>query len=61
MKKTAYFRKMHNIGKIAGTISIAIMFGIPLIVCVVFDIMPTFNEYIAVAGTLLAIYVPTAL
>lgn len=61
MKKTAYFRKMHNIGKIAGSISIAIMFGIPLVVCIVYGIMPTFNEYISVAGTLLAIYVPTAL
>lgn len=61
MKKTAYFKKMHNIGKIAGSISIAIMFGIPLVICVVYDIMPTFNEYISVAGTLLAIYVPTAL
>jgi hypothetical protein len=61
MEKTAYFKKMHHIGKIAGSISIAIMFGIPVIACLVFNIMPTFKEYIAVAGTLLAIYVPTAL
>lgn len=61
MKKTEYFKKMHRIGKIAGSISIAIMFGIPLVICAVYDIMPTFNEYISVAGTLLAIYVPTAL
>lgn len=61
MEKTAYFKKMHGIGRIAGSISIAIMFGIPLIICSIYKIMPSFGEYIAVAGTLLAIYVPTAL
>ena len=37
------------------------MIGIPVVVCFIYDVMPTFSEVFTTAIGLLAVYVPTAL
>ena len=50
-------------GAVLVSIPIAILFmiGIPVVVCFIYDVMPTFSEVFTTAIGLLAVYVPTAL
>lgn len=59
--KNSYFNRAHTLGRIGTIIAIAFMLGIPVVICVVYDIMPTFNQVFTNAIGLLAVYVPTAL
>lgn len=56
-----YLNKTHTIGRIVTIIAMAIMLGIPAIVCTVYDIWPSFSSVIAAAGPLLALFIPSAL
>lgn len=59
--KNSYFNRAHRLGCIGALISILFMVGIPIVICVVYDVIPSFNEVITTAVGLLAVYVPTAL
>ena len=59
--KNSYFNRAHRLGRIGALISILFMVGIPIVICVVYDVIPSFNEVISTAVGLLAVYVPTAL
>ncbi len=59
--KNSYFNRAHRLGRIGALISILFMVGIPIVICVVYDVIPSFNEVITTAVGLLAVYVPTAL
>ena len=59
--KNTYFNRAHRLGRIGALISILFMVGIPIVICVVYDVIPSFNEVITTAVGLLAVYVPTAL
>ena len=59
--KNSYFNRAHRLGRIGALISILFMVGIPIVICVVYDVIPPFNEVITTAVGLLAVYVPTAL
>ena len=59
--KNSYFNRAHRLGRIGALISILFMVGIPIVTCVVYDVIPSFNEVITTAIGLLAVYVPTAL
>ena len=59
--KNSYFNRAHRLGRIGALISILFMVGIPIVICVVYDVIPSFNEVITTAIGLLAVYVPTAL
>ena len=59
--KNSYFNRAHRLGRIGALISILFMVGIPIVTCVVYDVIPSFNEVITTAVGLLAVYVPTAL
>ena len=55
-----YFDKMHRFGRIMTVLTLVVFFGIPLVVCAYFDIMPTFAEVLAASSALLMIFVPAA-
>ena len=59
--KYSYLNSAHPLGRIGALISILFMVGIPIVICVVYDVIPSFNEVITTAVGLLAVYVPTAL
>lgn len=56
-----YLNRTHTIGRISTIIAMAVMLGIPAVVCTVYDIWPTFASVAATAGPLLAMFVPSAL
>lgn len=59
--KNSYFNRAHRLGRIGTIIAILFMIGIPVVVCFIYDVMPTFSEVFTTALGLLAVYVPTAL
>lgn len=59
--KNSYFNRAHRLGRIGTIIAILFMIGIPVVVCFIYDVMPTFSEVFTTAIGLLAVYVPTAL
>ena len=59
--KNSYFNRAHRLGRIGAVVSMAFMIGIPIAICMMYDIMPSFNEVFTTAVGLLAVYVPTAL
>lgn len=59
--KNSYFNRAHRLGRIGTIISILFMIGIPLVICIIYDVMPTFSKVFTTALGLLAIYVPSAL
>lgn len=61
MQDNTYFNKAHRTGRIGTVIAIAFMLGIPIVICAVYDIWPTFSKLLTTASGLLAIYVPVAL
>ena len=61
MEFSTYLNKTHTYGRIATLIALAIMLGIPAIVCSVYGIWPTFTDVIGAAGPMLAIFIPSAL
>lgn len=60
-EKDGYIMKMHRFGRIAGVIALATMIGIPLIVCVIYDCMPTAGALFQSCAALLAIYITKSL
>lgn len=61
MKMSEYMNRTHTLGRIVTVISMAVMLGIPAVVCTVYDIWPTLASVLATAGPLLAMYIPSAL
>ena len=42
--KNSYFNRAHRLGRIGTIIAILFMIGIPVVVCFIYDVMPTFSE-----------------
>ncbi|HKK94898.1 MAG TPA: hypothetical protein VJ916_01040 [Anaerovoracaceae bacterium] len=62
MKNTSeYYEKMHRIGRILTTASVIIFVGIPLVVCMAYDIMPRLSDLLLAAGGLMAIFIPISI
>jgi hypothetical protein len=62
MKNTnEYYEKMHRIGKILTAASVLIFVGIPLVVCLRYDIMPRISDLLLAAGGLMAIFIPISI
>ena len=61
MKMSEYLNRTHTLGRIVTILAMAVMLGIPAVVCTVYDIWPTLRSVIATAGPLLAMFIPTAL
>ena len=56
-----YSNGIHRFGRICLILTLIILFGIPFIFCSIYDIIPTFSEFILAASGLLAIFVPLAI
>lgn len=61
MNFSEYLNKTHTYGRIATLIAMAVMLGIPAVICSVYDIWPNFTTVISTAAPMLAIFVPSAL
>lgn len=47
--KNSYFNRAHRLGRIGTIIAILFMIGIPVVVCFIYDVMPTFSEVFTTA------------
>ncbi len=61
MKMSDYLYRTHTLGRISTIIAMAVMLGIPTVICTVYDIWPTLSSVVATAGPLLAMFIPSAL
>lgn len=61
MQMSTYMRNTYRYGIIATILSMAVMLGIPAIMCTAYGMWPPFSLVMSVAGPLLALYVPAAL
>lgn len=60
-KELKYFNGIHKIGRIGSILSIGAMLIIPYLVSVVYNLRFDFKEIMSIAGTLLAVFIPTVL
>lgn len=56
-----YSKEIHKIGRLGLFFSLVILFAVPTIICLVYDIFPTFSQFMLGASGLLAIFVPLAI
>ena len=61
MKNMKYSDKIHLVGRVGSFMSLAIMLGIPAIICAAYDLWPTVGEVFSIGGGVLAMFIPTAL
>lgn len=59
--RNPYYIKMHRMGIWTTVISLIIFVSIPLITCLVFDIMPPLKSVIVATASLVAIFVPISI
>ncbi len=53
-----YSNEIHKLGRICLVLTLLVLFGIPLIFCLRYDIIPSFSDFARAAGGLLAIFIP---
>ncbi|MGN0659094.1 MAG: hypothetical protein ACI4LA_05755 [Emergencia sp.] len=56
--QSPYYNKMHRLGKFITLGSMAVFFGVPLIMCLVYGVMPKFSEIMLASGGIVAIFLP---
>lgn len=61
MNNNAYYDRMHRIGKWITILAVLIFCLVPLIVCLVYDVMPRASDVLLASGGILAIFIPTGL
>lgn len=61
MNNSSYYNRMHNIGQIVTVVAVAIFVAVPLILSLVYDVMPSFSDLLLASGGLCAIFIPTGL
>ena len=60
MNNKNYSDKIHLVGRVGSIVAMAIMLGIPALICTVYDAWPSLGEVFSIASGLLAIFIPTA-
>lgn len=55
-----YIKNTYKYGRLATLIAMALMLGIPAVICTVYGIWPTPGQVFAAAGPLLAMFIPVA-
>lgn len=53
-----YFKEMNKIGRIGMLISLVLLIGVPVLFCTIYDVFPTFSQFMGASGGLLAIFIP---
>ncbi len=65
MNKTSntsnYYNRMHNFGICVTILATIVIFSVPFIICMIFDIMPSLQEMFLTGGPILAIFIPLSL
>lgn len=61
LEEKEYYDQMHYIGFMLLFIAVALFFGIPLFICVYYDIMPRIKDLLVAAGGLCAIFIPLSI
>lgn len=56
-----YYIKMHKLGTWTTIVSLVLFVAVPLITCLVFDIMPTFKSVAVASASLCAIFIPLSI
>lgn len=59
--KNDYMTKIHRIGRIGVFIGLCFMFGIPTVIGIVYDEMPSISDIFRVGGGLFAVFAPIAI
>lgn len=57
---SAYYTKMHNVGRWLTVGALVIFMGIPLTISLVYGIMPSFKSILIASGGLCAIFIPVS-
>ena len=58
MNNKNYSDKIHLVGRVGSIMAMAVMLGIPALICTVYDIWPSLGEVFSIASGLLAIFIP---
>lgn len=53
-----YKKEIHRTGRIGLLITILTLFAVPIVICSVYDIFPTFRQFMLSSSGLLAIFIP---
>lgn len=62
MKKSgSYEQSIHNLGKIFAALALMIILGIPLAICLYFNVMPPWKAFFMGLGGVVAIYLPVGI
>lgn len=62
MKKfSPFMSKTHTYGQIATAIAMAMMLGVPAVICTVYDIWPEFSAVMGAVAPMLAVFIPTCI
>lgn len=56
-----YYSKMHRLGLITTIVSLILFVSVPVIICIVYDIMPSVKNVVVAAGSLAAIFIPLSI
>ena len=59
MNNKSYSDKIHLVGRVGSIMAMAVMLGIPALICTVYDVWPSLGEVFSIAYGLLAIFIPT--
>ena len=61
MNQSNYIEETHRIGRWGLALSIAIMIGIPIIICAVYGVWPTMPQLLATMPGIMAIFGPSGI
>lgn len=61
LQKTKYFNTIHRVGRIGSVLSIGAMLLVPYLIAVSYSLRFDLKEILAIASTLLAVFIPTVL
>ena len=56
-----YYKKIHRFGMIVTAFAMVVFFGVPILACLKFDIMPSMKDVVLVAGGICAIFIPVSM
>lgn len=57
----SYEQSLHNLGRIFAGLALIVILGVPLAVCLYFDVMPPWKTFFIGLGGVLAIYLPVGI
>lgn len=56
--QSSYYNSMHRLGKFITLGSMAVFFGVPLVMCLAYGVMPKFSEIVLASSGIVLIFLP---